>query len=81
MATADSPGRRASPLYAVATAISLGCCGPIGLIALWLGPWSTRSKFWITLIWLVLFGPATIFYVGQMYTNPTPTPLPAPSAT
>jgi hypothetical protein len=76
MATAGPPGQGANPLYAVATAILLVCCGPIGLIALWLGPWSRRSKFWITLIWLVIFGPATFYYVGPMYTSPTPTPLP-----
>ena len=54
-------------LYTVATVILLGCCGPIGLITLWLGPWSRKSKLVITLVWLVIFGPATFFYVNQMY--------------
>jgi hypothetical protein len=56
-------------LYAVATGILLGGCGPIGLIFLWLGPWSRRAKVVISLIWLVIFGPATFFYLNQMY-NP-----------
>jgi hypothetical protein len=81
MSTTEVSGRRASPMYAVATAILLGCCGPFGLIALWIGPWSKRSKFWITLLWLVIFGPATFFYVGHVYSNPTPASVPTPSAT
>ena len=70
------PGR--SALYSVVTAILLACCGPLGLIALWLGPWSTRSKVIITVVWLVIFGPATFYYVGQYYYHPSTMPTPSP---
>ena len=66
-----------SGFYGVATAILLVCCGPIGLIPLWLGPWSTRSKVLITLVWLLLFGPASFYYVSHgYYGNPQPSPTP-----
>jgi hypothetical protein len=55
----------------------LACCGPIDLIPLWLGPWSTRNKVIITLVWLVLFGPASFYYVSHGYYG-SPSPSPAP---
>jgi hypothetical protein len=66
-----------SPWYGLATAIVLVCCGPIGLIALWLGPWSVRNKILITLVWLLLFGPASFYYVSHGYYG-TPQPSPTP---
>ena len=54
-------------LYLGLTAILLACCGPIGLIPLWLGPWSRRTKLVVSLVWLVIYGPAVWFYLSQMY--------------
>ena len=70
---AKTPG----PWYGFATGLLLIFCGPLGLIALWFGGWSIRSKVLITVLWLVVFGPATFFYVDQMY-HPNPLPSPTP---
>jgi hypothetical protein len=66
-----------NPWYGALTAILLLCCGPIGLVALWLGPWTTRSKLLITLLWLLLLGPASYYYVSNGYYGfPSPSPTP-----
>lgn len=65
------------PFYAFATVVLLVCCGPIGLVPLWLGPWSSGAKIAITVVWLVFFGPATFFYLGRYY-HPSGAPTPTP---
>ena len=78
MAIAVPPPNRPSSLYVVATALGLLCCGPLGLIVLWLGPFSSRAKVVITVVWLVTLGPAALYYWGGGFGNPgavaTPTP-------
>ncbi len=56
--------------YGLVTGILLVCCGPAGLLALWLGPWSVRTRVLVTILWLVIFGPATFFYLN--YPKPSP---------
>lgn len=55
------------------------CCWPVGMVALWTGPWSQRTKVVITIVWLVLFAPAAFYYAGHYYPGAQPSPSPTPT--